>query len=134
MSRHFVVQLENRPGELAHLARALAARGIDIQHIAGGGEGVQAYAFLSTDDEVATRDVLHSMGFSYIDGETLVIEVEDKPGGIAAVAETLASAGVNIRSVMMIGRARGKAEIAISVDADAERVREILGREHVVAA
>jgi hypothetical protein len=36
--------------------------------------------------------------------------------------------------MMLIGRARGKAEIAISVDVDAERVREILGRERVVAA
>jgi hypothetical protein len=134
MSRHFVVQLENRPGELAHLARALAARGVDIQHIAGGGEGTSAFAFLSTDDEVATRDVLHSMGFSYIDGETLVVEVEDRPGGIAALAESLGAAGVNIRSVMLIGRARGKAEVAIAVDADAERVRDILGREHVVAS
>ncbi len=134
MSRHFVVQLENRPGELAHLARALARRGIDILQIAGGGEGPQAFAFMTTDDETSTREVLRSMGFPFIDGETLVVEVEDRPGGIADLAQRLGSAEVNIRSMMLIGRARGKAEIAISVDADAERVREILGRENVVAA
>lgn len=134
MSRHFVVQLENRPGELAHLARALARRGIDILQIAGGGEGPKAFAFLATDDETSTRDVLRSMGFSFLDGETLVVEVEDRPGGIANLAQRLGEAGVNIRSMLLIGRAQGKAEIAISVDADAELVREILGRDSVVAA
>jgi hypothetical protein len=134
MSRHFVVQLENRPGELAHLARALARRGINIKQIAGGGEGAQAFAFLTTDDEDSTREVLRSMGASFLDGETLVVEVDDQPGGVAGLAQALGAAGVNIRSMMLIGRARGKAEIAISVDVDAERVREILGRERVVAA
>ena len=33
MVSQFVIQLENRPGELAHLTRALAMRGIDIRHI-----------------------------------------------------------------------------------------------------
>jgi hypothetical protein len=74
------------------------------------------------------------MGASFLDGETLVVEVDDQPGGVAGLAQALGAAGVNIRSMMLIGRARGKAEIAISVDVDAERVREILGRERVVAA
>ena len=30
MGRQFVVQLENRPGALSHLARVLATRGVDI--------------------------------------------------------------------------------------------------------
>jgi len=37
VARQFVVQLENQPGELTHLARALAARDIDIRHIGGVG-------------------------------------------------------------------------------------------------
>ena len=31
MCRQFIIQMENRPGELAHVARALAARGIDTR-------------------------------------------------------------------------------------------------------
>ena len=34
MARQFVVQLENRPREFAHLTRAFAAGGIDIRNIA----------------------------------------------------------------------------------------------------
>ncbi len=52
MARQFVVQLENRPGELAHLARALAARGIDLRHIGGVGAGDLGCAFITTSDDV----------------------------------------------------------------------------------
>ncbi len=42
MARQFVVQLDNQPGELAHLARALSARGVDIHSIGGAGAGTSA--------------------------------------------------------------------------------------------
>jgi hypothetical protein len=62
VARQFVVQLDNRPGELAHLARALAARGIDIRHIGGVGAGDLGCAFITTSDDEATREVLHGLG------------------------------------------------------------------------
>ena len=49
MERQFVVQLDNRPGELAHLARALGARGINITHISCAGTGKLACAFMTTE-------------------------------------------------------------------------------------
>lgn len=133
MSRHFVVQLENRPGELAHLARALAARGIDIQHIAGGGAGSVGFAFLATDDEAATEEVLQGMGLRFIDGETIVVEYDDVPGGLASIADRLAEAGIDISSLMIIGRCGTRVQIALVVD-DPEKARHVLGPEHVIAA
>ena len=93
MSTQFVVQLQNRPGALAAFARALAERGIDIHDIAGGGAGDHGYAVLSTDDDAATRAVRRSFGYPFVEGEALVVEIDDQPGGFAAVAEKLAAAG-----------------------------------------
>ena len=62
-----MVQMHDRPGELAHLARALAMRGISIghivrvSHIASAGAGEVACAFISTEDEDATREVVSLM-------------------------------------------------------------------------
>jgi hypothetical protein len=126
MGTQFVVQLENRPGALAGLARTLATRGIDIRAISGGGTGAQAYAILTTSDEAATRTALRSAGYPYVEGETLIVEVEDRPGGLAAVAETLAAAGVDILGVLFVGRTEGKVETAFSVD-DVARARRALG-------
>ena len=39
MANQFVVQLKNEPGAMASLAEALAARGVDLRAIGGGGIG-----------------------------------------------------------------------------------------------
>ena len=126
MGTQFVVQLDNRPGSFAGLTRALAERGINLRGISGGGTGACAYTVLETDDDDATRAVLRSSGYPYVEGETLIVQVEDKPGGLAAVAEKLAAAGVDIRGVLFVGRTDGSVETALSVD-DVARARRALG-------
>lgn len=126
MGTQFVVQLDNRPGSFAGLTRALAERGINLRGISGGGTGACAYTVLETDDDDATRAVLRSSGYPYVEGETLIVQVEDRPGGLAAVAEKLAAAGVDIRGVLFVGRTDGSVETALSVD-DVARARRALG-------
>jgi hypothetical protein len=125
MERQFVVQLDNRPGELAHLARALAARGVNLHHISCAGAGPIACAFLTTDSSDATREVLEGMGHDFIEGATVVVDVEDRPGGFADVAERLAHAGVNVHGVLCVGRREGIVEMAFAVD-DEEKARAAL--------
>jgi hypothetical protein len=125
MERQFVVQLDNRPGELAHLARALGARGINITHISCAGAGPMACAFMTTADEDRTRDVLHGLGNDFIEGTTIVVDVLDQPGGLAEVAEKFAKAGVNILGTLCVGRREGVIEMAFAVD-DEARARAAL--------
>jgi hypothetical protein len=126
MATQFIVQLVNLPGALAGLARALAERGIDIRDISGGGAGEHAYAVLTTNDDAATRSVLRGGGYPFVEGETLIVEIEDRPGGLASVAEKLAAAGVDIHGVLFVARAHGIVETAFSVD-DVGRARKALG-------
>ena len=69
MQRQFVVQLDNRPGELAHLARALGARGIDISPHLLRGDGSLACAFMTTAEDDVTRSVLRGLGHEFIEGD-----------------------------------------------------------------
>jgi len=126
MARQFVIQLENHPGELAHLARALAARGVDIRHVSCVGAGPLACMFATTSDDDATREVLHGLGHSFIEGEPIVVEVPDHPGGLADVTGRLASAGVNITGVLQVGRRPGVVEMTFCVD-DESKARQALG-------
>jgi hypothetical protein len=132
MAEHFVIQLPNHPGELAHLARALAARGINIVHVAAGGTGPEAFAYLETDRFDDTRRVLSGMGYEFLAGKTIVVECCDEPGALAALAEELAAVGVNIEGVMTAGHAAGKVDIAVTVD-DVEKARAAIDREKLVA-
>jgi hypothetical protein len=125
MERHFVVQMENRPGELAHLARALGARGVNISHISCAGTGSIACAFITAEDDGTAREVLRTLGHDFLEGETIVVDVLDQPGGLADVLERVANAGVNVMGTMCVGRREGVMEMAFSVD-DAARARAAL--------
>ena len=133
MPRQFVIQLANRPGELAHIAKALAARWIDIEHLASAGHGSMACVFLTTSDRTATRDVLHGLGLPFVEGETIVVDVDDVPGGRANVTNTLADAGVNVVGALMVCRHDGKVEMAFAVD-DEARARQALGLTELAPA
>src|SRR5258708_30881032 len=62
MANQFVVELKNVPGGLASLAEALAARGIDLRTIGGGGIGHTGHIIMTTADDDAARAVLQSGG------------------------------------------------------------------------
>ncbi len=127
MTRQFVIQLENHPGELAHLARGLAARGVDIHHVSCVGAGPLACMFVTTSDDATTRDVLRGLGHPYIEGSPILVDVDDRPGGLADITEKLASAGVNILGVLTVGRRPGIVEVAFCVD-DEARARAAIGQ------
>ena len=125
MQRQFVVQLDNRPGELAHLARALGARGVNLTHISCAGTGSIACAFMTTAEDDVTRSVLRGLGHEFLEGETVVVDVMDRPGGLADVAEQFAKAGVNILGTLCVGRREGVLEMAFAVD-DGDKARSAL--------
>ena len=120
MTRQFVVQLRNQVGELAHLTRSLAARGVNIRHVSCFGTGTLACAFIVPDDPDAMRQVLLGLGDPFIEGEPIVIDVEDRPGGLADVAEQFAAAGVSILGTMCVGQRPGFIEMAFTVDDEAK--------------
>jgi hypothetical protein len=127
MARQFVIQLENRPGELAHVAHAFAARGIDLHNVACVGAGPLACMFVTTSDDDAAREVLHGLGHLYLEGEPIMLEIEDRPGGLAEVTERLAAAGVNVTGMLPVGRRPGFVEMTLCVD-DEAAARRALGR------
>jgi hypothetical protein len=125
MERHYVVQMENRPGELAHLARALGSRGVSISHLSCAGTGTLACAFITANDDGVASDVLKGLGHDFLEGETIVVDVLDTPTGLADVTEKMASAGVTIMGTMVVGRRDGIMEMAFAVD-DATKARSAL--------
>ncbi len=128
MANQFVVQLDNRPGALAVLAEALAAAGVDLRAIGGGGIGDTGHVIMTTADDEATRRILDAGGYAYIEGESILAEVDDRPGGMAAIARALADGGVNVYGHLFVGRWGDRATFAFVVD-DPGRARPILERK-----
>ena len=116
MANQFVVQLKNMPGALAVLAEELAARGVDLRAIGGGGLGDSGHVIMTTADDETTKRVLDEGDYTYIEGESILAEVDDKPGGMARIARRLADAGVNIQGHLFLGRWGDRAMFAFVVD------------------
>jgi hypothetical protein len=116
MANQFVVQLKNVPGAMAILAEELAARGVDLRAIGGGGLGDSGHVIMTTADDDATKEVLEAGGYNFVEGESILAEVDDKPGGMARVARQLADAGVNIHGHLFLGRWGDRAMFAFVVD------------------
>ena len=116
MSRQFVVQLKNEPGSLANLAERLAAAGVDLRAIGGGGIGDSGHLIMTTADDVHARTVLTEDGYTFVEGESILAEVDDKPGGMARLSRALADAGVNVYGHLFLGRWGDRAMFTFVVD------------------
>jgi hypothetical protein len=128
MPNQFVVQLKNEPGSMASLAETLAERGVDLRAIGGGGIGGSGHVIMTTADDDATRGVLDEGGYTYYEGESILAEVDDRPGGMARLSRQLADEGVNILGHLFLGRWGDRAMFAFVVD-DPDRARPILERK-----
>jgi hypothetical protein len=128
MANQFVVQLKNEPGSMATLAETLAARGVDLRAIGGGGIGDSGHVIMTTADDDATRAILEEGGYTFIEGESILAEVDDRPGGMARISRSLADSGVNIYGHLFLGRWGDRAMFAFVVD-DPEKARPILERK-----
>lgn len=123
----FIVELENRPGELARLAEAIGERGINITAIgavaAGGAGGIG----LVTNDESGTRDALKSAGISVREIGLVSTTLEHKAGTLATVARKLADAGVNVELLLGTEMTGSSVTIALGVD-NVEAAQRVVGQ------
>jgi len=128
MANQFVVQLKNEPGAMANLAEKLAARGVDLRAIGGGGIGGVGHVIMTTADDDTTRAILEEDAYTFVEGESILAEVDDRPGGMARIARQLADAGVNILGHLFLGRWGDRAMFAFVVDRP-DLARPILERK-----
>jgi hypothetical protein len=71
---------------------------------------------MTTADDDTTRAILDEGDYRYVEGESLIAEVDDRPGGMARTARLLADAGVNIHGHLFLGRWGDRAMFAFVVD------------------
>jgi hypothetical protein len=129
----FIVDLKNKPGELARVAEAIAEKGIDITGFTGATSGDTGSIALITNDEAGTRRALTDGKWTYRSVELVTASLASKPGALAAVARKLADAGVNIEAAMPTGMADGNVHVAFATDNPA-KAREALGKSILVGA
>jgi hypothetical protein len=121
----FVFDLPNRPGEMARVTEALAARGINILiYDLGLALGVVA------SDEGATRSTFDDLGVAIREVPIVTVRMEDRPGQAASISRRLADAGVNIEIWLPVDTSPESFIVALGVD-DIEAARAAV-REQII--
>ncbi len=122
----FLVELKNRPGELAKVAEAIAQKGINITGFTGATCGDSGSIALITNDEAGTRRALNEAGYKPREIELVPTALGDRPGTLAEAARRLANAGVNIEAAIATGMSDRGVHVAFATDNPA-KARTALG-------
>ncbi len=94
----FTIQMEDRPGALGRLCRALADRGVSIVAFEAFSpkKGISAVRLVA-DDPAAARAVLAAGQFAHSETQVAQTRLPHLPGSLALVAEKLGEANMNIQ-------------------------------------
>ena len=126
----FLVDMENKPGELARVAEALGAKGVNILGGAGTACGDGGRVALTVADEEAARTALRDANCKFTEIEIVQAALRNEPGSLGRAARRLADAGVNIEAIMPTGMQGNDVTVAFATDnpATARQVIETAGK------
>ncbi len=126
LQRQLSIALENQPGRLALVSRLLANHGINIEALSVIDNVEQGMVRMLTSDSVAARSLIETDGFPVVEAEVLAIFTTDRLGRLAAIAEALAAAGINIEYAYASIDHHGAQTLLVMKTSRPKMAREIL--------
>ena len=125
------IYVENQPGRLAEVTKALADAGVDIQALSiADTDTFGILRLIVNDPELAERTVINA-GFSAKVTEVVAVAVEDRPGGLSDVLTMLSKEGVDVGYMYaFIGKKEGLADVILRIK-DNRKAKEILSAHGV---
>jgi hypothetical protein len=105
--------LENKPGHLRTVCRALADAGVNILTLSLADTQQFGILRLIIREWEKARKVLEDAGSVVNVTEVVATEVEDRPGGLAAVLEVIDAAGLNIEYMYAFTFRRGDKAVLV---------------------
>lgn len=96
IEKQFSIFLDNRPGTLARTCQALARDGVNILALSISDTVDHAVVRMITSDAGKTARVLQVLHATVHERDVVLMQVPNRPGVMAEVAQKLASAGINI--------------------------------------
>ena len=129
----FIIECANKPGEIARVAEAIAAKRINIASSASLAIGDRGAVGLLTNDEQGTRKALDEAGVGYREVEVVSVSLTDTPGTLADASRRLADANVNVELLMPTRIGGGEVVLAAGVE-NATAARDALKELTTVGA
>ena len=96
IAKELNIQLENRPGALAKVSKALADAKVNILAFQASTAERRSQVHLVVDNLSTAKTVLASEGLTYTETEVAQVRLLNRPGELARVAARLGDANINI--------------------------------------
>ena len=96
VQRQLSIAIENQPGRLAAISRALAEQSINIRDLTVVDNVEQGMIRLITSDAEKCKAVLGKLGLYIVEADVLEVILTDTPGQLAVFSQALADAQINI--------------------------------------
>ncbi|HEY0793823.1 MAG TPA: ACT domain-containing protein [Chthoniobacterales bacterium] len=126
VDRQITIALENEPGQLARVSELLATHRINIEAISILDSIEQGVIRLLVSDPPTCLQLLRKQGFYVIEGEVVVLDVQDRVGKLAQICGDLAEARINIDYVYGSVEHPGAPMRMVLKTSDIVRTRQIL--------
>jgi len=99
LTKEFTVLMEDRPGTLGRVCRALADRNVNILALHSFPIGGKSVARLVVDNPTTAKATLDNERLPCAETEVVQVKLPHRPGEIARVASRLGEASININYV-----------------------------------
>lgn len=120
------LELPNRPGTLARVARILAEERINLAAISVDSSPRLGRVRLVVSDTARAKRLLARAGFKVEVHELIAVRLEDRAGSFLRVLEVLAAAKINLQSVAILVAREGSQSLVALSASDLARTRRVL--------
>ena len=121
------VFLENKPGRLANVLRALERQKVNVTGMTVMDSHEHSVLRVVTNDTARTAQVLRELSSPYTETEVLLVELRNQPGALARVCEQLAAEHINIDYCYVSSGGRNGKVLGIFKVSNHEKAARILG-------
>ena len=125
-AKQLTVRCENRPGELARIARVLADAKVNILGFLAGTSGTEGWVQVVVDKPERAKKALDNEPVPYTEEAVLHVELRNVPRTLAAFTQKLADKDINITAgyqTAVKGSRKANVVLAVSDLDTAARVR-----------
>ena len=116
LANEFVIELENKPGQLASLCDAIGNSDISFKAIATDRLGGQTFVRVLVDKDEKMKGLLDEGNYMYTENTVVVKTLNDKPNALTAAARTLGAGGVNIEAIYLLNRGTDRVNLVFALD------------------
>lgn len=112
-TKQFTISVQNRPGVVLEIAKALGDAKVNILSLLGTAQGTTGTVQLIAENARGAKKALDAAKINYQEAAAEQYDLANKPGALAQCLKQLAAKGVNLSSIHATAAKGGKKAVVV---------------------